>query len=256
MSGVRRLSNPTRTGLLLAALILLGWLISLIGLLSIDLSRLPGLVILAAVVGRTLLQTGLFIVGHDAMHRVLLPERVGWNDRLGALVLALYAALPYGQCRRNHQRHHRFQATARDPDFCSDPGAGALGWYRQFMAGYLTAGQMARLLGSWALLTLVACQISPTGWLNVLLVCTLPLLLSSLQLFVFGTYLPHRVQRAPLLRAKSDSLDLPPWLSLLACFHFGYHREHHDRPALAWFQLPAERRRSLQAQAAGPLAVV
>ena len=32
------------------------------------------------------------------------------------------------------------------------------------------------------------------------------------------------------------SLDWPAWLSLLACFHFGYHREHHDRPDLAWFE--------------------
>jgi len=253
LSGTSRLSNPTRTGLLLAALILLGWLITLVSLLSVDLARLPALVIVIAVAGRALLQTGLFIVGHDAMHRVLLPERVRWNDRLGALVLALYAALPYRDCRRNHQYHHRFQATAKDPDFHGDPRSGALGWYLHFMGGYLTAWQMARLLGSWALLALVACQLSATGWLNVLLFCTLPLLLSSLQLFVFGTYLPHRGQRAPFYRPKSDSLDLPPWLSLLACFHFGYHREHHDSPVLSWFQLPAERRRSREAQGAAPL---
>jgi beta-carotene ketolase (CrtW type) len=30
-------------------------------------------------------------------------------------------------------------------------------------------------------------------------------------------------------------------LSLLACFHFGYHREHHDNPSLSWYQLPAAR---------------
>jgi beta-carotene ketolase (CrtW type) len=245
-------SSTTLRGLLLTALILLGWLISLVGLLQLDLGQLSGPVVVPLVLGavlvRTLLQTGLFIVGHDAMHRVLLPEGWGWNDRLGTLALALYAALPYGRCRRNHRRHHRFTASGQDPDFHGDVGAGVLGWYRRFMAGYLTLGQMARLLGAWAALALVACWLTPLGWLNVLLFCTVPLLLSSLQLFLFGTYLPHRGQRAPQLQHRPHSLDLPPWLSLLACYHFGYHREHHDRPDLAWFQLPRQRRRS------GPLA--
>jgi len=60
-----------------------------------------------------------------------------------------------------------------------------------------------------------------------------------------GTYLPHRGQRSPHPEARPHSLNLPPWLSLLACYHFGYHREHHDRPDLAWFQLPRQRRRSV-----------
>ncbi len=242
------LSRITHQGLRFAAVILVAWLASLLGLLSLDLGRLHGApllaVLLAAVVGRTLLQTGLFIIGHDAMHGVLLLERRGWNDRLGAVALALYAALPYQACRRNHQCHHRFTASASDPDFHGDPGAGAWDWYRHFMAGYLSAGQMTRLISGWALLALVASGHHPWGWINVLLFCTLPLLLSSLQLFVFGTYLPHRGQRMPQLRSEADSLDLPPWLSLLACFHFGYHREHHDCPQLAWFELPAKHRRS------------
>lgn len=241
------LSPTSRRGLGLGAVLLLGWLGSLVSLLALDLGRLSGhlwpVLLLLAVLGRTLLQTGLFIVGHDAMHGVLLPERQRWNDRLGALVLLLYAGLAYPDCRRNHRRHHRFTATGRDPDFHGDPRAGALGWYGRFMAGYLTAAQMARLLGGWALLALVAWGFSPTGWINVLLFCTLPLLLSSVQLFVFGTFLPHRGQRAPWHQAEATSLQLPPWLSLLTCFHFGYHREHHACPNLAWFELPAQRRR-------------
>ncbi|WP_255000421.1 fatty acid desaturase [Cyanobium sp. Alchichica 3B3-8F6] len=243
-----RLTTTTHRGLLLAAVILLAWLASLLGLLSLDLSRLHGAALVALVVvstlGRTWLQTGLFIVGHDAMHGVLVLERRGWNDRLGVVALALYAALPYVACSRNHQNHHRFTASADDPDFHGDPRAGTLGWYRRFMAGYLSAGQMMRLLGGWGLLALIACRLHPAGWINVLLFCTLPLLLSSLQLFVFGTYLPHRRQRLPHQQSQADSLDLPPWLSLLACYHFGYHREHHDSPQLAWFELPAQHRRA------------
>jgi len=35
---------------------------------------------------------------------------------------------------------------------------------------------------------------------------------------------------------------LPEWLSLLACYHFGYHLEHHQDPQLAWHELPRRRR--------------
>ncbi len=245
-------AGSTRSGLLLAALILLGWLISLIGLLRLNLLSLPWPVLLGAVLLRTLLQTGLFIVGHDAMHGVLLPASPRWNDRLGALVLTLYAALPYRRCRLQHHRHHQHTASAADPDFHPDPAAGFLPWYARFMAGYLSPGQMARLLTGWGLVLLASCGLSSAGplqvLLQVLLVCTVPLLLSSLQLFGFGTYLPHRGQRWALGRlsaAAPASLNLPGWLSLLACFHFCYHLEHHQNPALAWFELPAQRRRRL-----------
>lgn len=241
-------AGSTRLGLLLAALILLGWLISLIGLLLVDLRLLPWPVLLGAVLLRTLLQTGLFIVGHDAMHGVLLPASPRWNDRFGALVLALYAALPYRSCRLKHHRHHRCTASEADPDFHPDPAAGFLPWYARFMAGYLSAGQMGRLLAGWGLVLIAARWLSPAGPLQVLLVCTVPLLLSSLQLFGFGTYLPHRGQRLGLGRgsaAAPASLNLPGWLSLLACFHFCYHLEHHQNPELAWFALPGQRRRRL-----------
>jgi beta-carotene ketolase (CrtW type) len=237
-------ARAARRSQLLATLLVLGWLASLgLGLAWVmhPLPQAgPGLVLiaLALVLLRSLLQTGLFIVGHDAMHRLLVPGAVGLNDRLGTMVLGLYAALPYGSCRRQHLLHHRHPGEAADPDF-HRPGAGSvLAWYGQFMGRYLTGGQMACLLMAWGLL----------AWLTsipaVLLVCTLPLLLSSLQLFLVGTYLPHRrpADQACGQEPAVRSLDLPEWLSLLACFHFGYHREHHLAPQLAWHQLPACRR--------------
>jgi beta-carotene ketolase (CrtW type) len=75
----------------------------------------------------------------------------------------------------------------------------------------------------------------------VLLFCTVPLLISSLQLFLFGTYLPHRDRPGESNSHHARSLALPVWLSLLACFHFGYHWEHHEFPTMAWFQLPGMR---------------
>jgi beta-carotene ketolase (CrtW type) len=241
-TGLKTAATPM--GFALATLILLGWLISMIGLLSLRFESLPWWLLLAGILVRTWLQTGLFITAHDAMHGVLLPGRKQWNDQLGALCLGLYAGLPYQPCLHKHHLHHSRTATEDDPDFHGDPRTGVLGWYLNFMAGYLSLAQMARLLGFWGLLVLGISLIHPTGWLNLLLFCTLPLLLSSGQLFVFGTYLPHRHQRGPGRQRQPTSLGHPPWLSLLTCFHFGYHREHHDHPQLAWFELPARRQMS------------
>jgi beta-carotene ketolase (CrtW type) len=221
--------------------LVLSWLATLLIFVSLDCRHLPWWGLSAAVLVRTELQTGLFIVAHDAMHGALWPGERPHNDRLGAVVLLLYAALPYQRCKTNHQRHHQATASELDPDFPSGLTGGVLGWYRQFMAGYLTPAQMVGLVAGWALLAACFTSVTQAAWLNVLLFATLPLLLSSLQLFVVGTYLPHRNQREPVGRLHADSLDLPPWLSLVACFHFGYHCEHHDHPELPWFALPGAR---------------
>ena len=226
----------TRRGLLLAALILGGWLLSLLLILPAAWGHWSPPLMLLAVLLRSQLQTGLFIVGHDAMHRVLLPGAPRLNDRIGALVLGLYAALPFDRCLRQHQRHHRAPATALDPDFHGPGQSSVVAWYRRFMARYLNPVQMSLLLTAWALLA---------WWSSVesvLLFCTLPLMLSSLQLFVVGTVLPHRRGCGAEPAQRTRSLDLPEWLSLLACYHFGYHLEHHQAPQLAWHELPQRHR--------------
>ena len=236
-----RIEQPT--GLLLATGIGAAWFASLVLFLQRPLDQLLWWQILAGLLARTQLQTGLFIIGHDAMHRVLLPGRTLLNDRLGALALGLYAGLPYGICRTLHRRHHRLTATAADPDFPHAARSDLFSWYRQFMAGYLTVPQMSQLLFSWAAVALCFQLVNPSAVWNLLIFCTAPLLLSSWQLFLFGTYLPHRRQRSPESDLRPQSLDWPVWLSWLACYHFGYHREHPDHPQHAWFELPALRRR-------------
>ncbi len=239
------MNDPVRRGLALAALILLGWVLSLALLLPADPLALAPPLLLLAVLVRTLLHTGLFIVAHDAMHGLLLPGAATANRRLGAAALLLYAALPYGRCRRNHDLHHGSPATPLDPDHHGGRSSSAPAWYARFMAGYLSAGQLTALVGGWGLLSLALLPINPWAGVNVLLFCTLPLLLSSLQLFVVGTYLPHRGggRRGPGEPHEPISLDLPVWLSLLSCYHFGYHREHHAFPERAWHELPAVRGR-------------
>ena len=239
------MSPTTRRGLLLAALILLGWLATLVLLLLLPIGQLPPALLVLAVLARTFLQTGLFIVGHDAMHRVLVPCSRRWNDGLGRLVLLLYAALPYGPCRQKHHQHHHRPGSAEDPDFHAPGRSSVLAWYGRFMGGYLRPLPLTLLVSAWAALALA------TSVPAVALFCVLPLLLSSLQLFLVGTYLPHRGQDQGHDacagqgedRHRSISLALPEGLSLLACYHFGYHREHHRAPQLAWHQLPQEYRR-------------
>ena len=219
--------------------IFFAWLASLLLLLMTDPIGWspPGL--LLAVALRTFLQTGLFILGHDAMHRSLVPGHRWLNDGLGRLALLLYAALPYGQCRRHHLRHHRIPGRVGDPDFRATSGDGVLLWYRSFMGNYLSADQLARLLLVWALVALALARLEPLRAVHVALFWILPLVLSSIQLFLFGTYFPHRHGGNPGdLHGGIRSLPCSQLLSLLACYHFGYHREHHAYPAVPWFRLP------------------
>ena len=71
----------------------------------------------------------------------------------------------------------------------------------------------------------------------------LPPVLAALQLFTFGTWLPHRLPaHGHTNRHHAASSDLPSWLSFLTCYHFGYHLTHHAFPWVAWWRLPEARR--------------
>jgi beta-carotene ketolase (CrtW type) len=73
---------------------------------------------------------------------------------------------------------------------------------------------------------------------NLLAFWAAPALLSALQLFTFGTWLPHRQTDDPFAdhhNARSSSFG--PLLSLLTCFHFGRHHEHHLTPWKPWWRL-------------------
>jgi beta-carotene/zeaxanthin 4-ketolase len=79
-------------------------------------------------------------------------------------------------------------------------------------------------------------QICP---INVGLFWAFPLILSSLQLFYFGTFLPHRQPLEGYNNFhRANSTQLPIFLSFLSCYHFGFHQEHHEFPYIPWWQLP------------------
>ena len=71
-----------------------------------------------------------------------------------------------------------------------------------------------------------------------------PSILASMQLFVFGTWLPHRPGHDDFPdRHNARSTRVSDPLSLLTCFHFGgYHHEHHLHPSVPWWRLPSTRR--------------
>lgn len=188
----------------------------------------------------TWLSVGLFIVAHDAMHGSLAPGRPGVNRFAGRLSLLLYAGFWMGRLQPKHFDHHRHVGTERDPDFSVDHPTRFWPWYLSFMRRYFGWREFAILtVLVWSYVLLLG---APPG--NLLLFWALPSIASSVQLFYFGTYLPHRHEEdefADEHRARSNEYG---WLaSLLTCFHFGYHREHHLSPGTPWWALPAERQR-------------
>ncbi len=194
----------------------------------------------ALIVAQCWLSVGLFIVAHDAMHGSLAPFRPRLNRAIGRLALMIYAGIWYDGLVARHFAHHRAPGTEHDPDFSGDGRGGFWRWYGAFFAEYLTAGQVARVVGL-ASLYVYGLGVDPA---RLLLLWAAPALLSSFQLFYFGTYLPHRAEERAAFadRHRTRSNDFPYILSLLTCFHFGYHHEHHADPSVPWWRLPASRR--------------
>jgi hypothetical protein len=57
------------------------------------------------------------------------------------------------------------------------------------------------------------------------------------QLFIFGTYLPHRGEHAAGNQTQSRSQSRNHVWAFISCYFFGYHYEHHDQPYLPWWKL-------------------
>lgn len=186
----------------------------------------------------TWLYTGLFITAHDAMHGSLAPRRTTLNHAIGAIAVGLFAMFDYRTLREAHGHHHATPAAEGDPDWHDGTRTHPVVWFWTFMIRYLSVGQWIRMvLWFWAMELVFDLP-------NLLLFWALPSVLSTIQLFFFGTYLPHREPVGGHTHAhRARSTRLPDWLSLVTCFHFGgYHEEHHDHPAVPWWNLPSVRR--------------
>jgi beta-carotene ketolase (CrtW type) len=184
------------------------------------------------------LDVGLFIIAHDAMHGSLAPHWPRLNRWIGRIALAAYAGFAYDRLAAQHFAHHRDPGSDRDPDFHPANPRAYLAWYAAVIRNYFGLRELAGM-AVIAALYLLALRGAVA---NMLLFWALPALLSSIQLFLFGTWLPHRHLDSPFEddhRARSSGFG---WLaSLLSCFHFGHHLEHHRSPSLPWWRLPSAR---------------
>lgn len=233
-----RSPRATRIGVAVATTIIVAWLGGLVALLALDATRWPLGAQALAVAAMTWLSTGLFITAHDAMHGTVAPTHRRWNDRIGALALGLYALFPYRTLLHAHRAHHRAPGTGDDPDFHAPGAPHPVRWYLRFVGEYLSVWQ---IVGMAVIFNVLLHGVGLTER-ALLTFWVAPLLLSTMQLFVVGTWLPHRADGpTPVDDHHARSLALPPWASLLACYHFGYHREHHAWPHVPWWRLPAAR---------------
>ncbi|MGK7914007.1 MAG: fatty acid desaturase [Prochloraceae cyanobacterium] len=221
-----------KLSLIIALLIIAFWLVNTFICLHTDLNKLSWLLLCILILGQTFLSTGLFITAHDAMHGLVYPLNPRLNDFIGAIALNLYCLFSYQNFKKLHSLHHNFPATNLDPDYHDGVHSSFGNWYIKFMKTYINWSVMLKL-------TLVInglVYIFHISRLNISLFWGLSLFLSSFQLFIFGTFLPHRQQE----KGKGiQSLSVSPLFSFIACYHFSYHWEHHQYPYLPWWKIPS-----------------
>jgi beta-carotene ketolase (CrtW type) len=215
-----------RLGLIIAILIITLYATNIFLCLYINFKDNSLWWLLILILGQTFLNTGLFIIAHDAMHGLICPFNPRLNHFIGVIAVNLYGLFSYTKLRERHLLHHRFPHTSLDPDYHNGKDCDFLSWYRQFMSKYLCWRQFLKL--SLVVLGITYCgQIS---WFNLIFCWGIPLIFSSLQLFTFGTFLPHR-------SSEINSINLSPFWSFITCYNFGYHWEHHQYPNLPWWRL-------------------
>jgi beta-carotene ketolase (CrtW type) len=226
-------------GLGLAALIAASWAaLHIYAVFFHDLTPVGIAVAPLLVLALCWLNVGLFIVAHDCMHGSLAPGRPKLNRNVGRVMLGLYAGFSFDKLLPKHHDHHKHAGTEGDPDFAADHPTRFWPWYLTFFRRYFGWREFAILaVLLWSYILLIGA--SP---MNALLFWGVPAIMSSFQLFYFGTYLPHRHDERPFTdRHRTRSNDFSWLASLLSCFHFGYHHEHHRSPATPWWGLPKVR---------------
>lgn len=213
-------------GLLFSALIITLWCVALtIGLTQ----RITAFTwwIIPLMLLQTHLFTGVFITAHDAMHGTISRNKI-INSTIGWICATLFAFNFYPRLYKKHHEHHRYVATPEDPDFHAGNFAT---WYFSFLKNYLSVWQLLLMAVSFNLLLLVVPQV------NLLLFWIAPSLLSTLQLFYFGTYQPHKGDFPDSNKHHSSTLTRNHFVAFITCYFFGYHYEHHDSPGTPWWEL-------------------
>ncbi len=212
------------TGLFIALSIIVIWAICLVNFLNWNFSWSNPLVY-PAILLQMHLYTGLFITAHDAMHGTVTANKA-LNNLIGGLCTMLYALFPFRKLYTKHHEHHRHVHSAADPDYHD---GNFFAWYFNFIKTYITWWQVVIMATIFNVLKF---------WIaepNLIIFWVLPSLLSTLQLFYFGTWLPHHGDHDN--QHQSRSFRKNHLLAFLTCYFFGYHFEHHDSPGTPWWKL-------------------
>ena len=234
-----------RTGIGLALLIFgsgVALHIYSVAFLKIDMASAPLVLILFALL--CWLSVGMFIVAHDAMHGTLVPGWPRLSGFIGGLMLFVYAGFGWRKMRDAHMDHHKYSGTARDPDFDAAHPTAFWPWYFTFLKRYFGIVPIIYVFAvTWSYILLF--HFDPV---NVVLLYGAPAIISSFQLFYFGTYRPHRHEAGNDFpdHHNARTAAYGHLTSLFTCFHFGYHEEHHIAPYVPWWGLPERRRARLE----------
>jgi beta-carotene ketolase (CrtW type) len=225
------------TGVMIALLIIAIWAISFEFLLNFVYVKQTSLYwVVVAILWQTFLCTGLFITAHDAMHGGILPRHHQINHFIGSLTLLFYGFFSYEQLLKKHSQHHHSPASESDPDFHDGIHKNAIAWYICFMQRYWSWWRLAVLLITYASMH----SLLNIAYANLILFSAVPTILSSVQVFYFGTFLPHREPIGGYQNSsRAQSIYRSFLWSFLTCYHFGYHQEHHLHPHIPWWKLPS-----------------
>jgi len=243
-SSVQNTEHSSSVSMAIAMTIIFLWFASLIILFRLDLTTFPLIYVPVLIILRTFIHTGIFIIIHDSIHGVVHHNRQ-INSLMGYTTAFLYALLPYKTLTKNHHQHHRHPATESDPDFYDRNPHNPWLWYASFMKDYQDGKQFWILF--WGITVIFwSLFLMHVPLVNMFLFWIFPIVFSSLQLFVFGIYLPHRPTKegyGDRHRARSNNHSV--FVSFITCYHFGYHWEHHQYPHLPWYKLPQARKEVL-----------
>lgn len=176
------------------------------------------------------LYTGLFITAHDAMHKTVSRNKY-INKIIGYAAAFLFAGMSYNRLIKNHFDHHRYPGTEKDPDFNVNSQNFFI-WWGTFMVRYTTIPQLIVMAAAYNVLKIWIPEI------NLWFFWVIPAFLGTLQLFYFGTYLPHKYPHEHSMDPHNARTQKKNHLwAMLSCYFFGYHFEHHDSPRTPWWKL-------------------
>ena len=217
-------------GILIALIIISAWLIHLVFSLTFLKVNLSDPLFYLNIFIQAYLFTGLFITAHDSMHGTLSKNKK-LNRLIGQLSTFLFACMSYNRLLKNHMYHHRYPGTENDPDFSSFTQNFFI-WWGLFLWRYTTILQIVLMGIIFNILKIWFNE------LNTLMFWVLPAFLSTLQLFFFGTYLPHKKPHIHnMLPHNARTQKKNHVWAMLSCYFFGYHFEHHENPGVPWWQL-------------------